>query len=218
MDELRTEQMEKHTDGMGEPVITPAVNTALLAKWLNALFWLIIAANIADLFTGESVTKAAPLLSLAGQIIGIAANLIYGVILLKISSESSYYRKAAIYFFIIFVVGIVWMPISDGTAMLLEIPVSIVSIVIGMAGEYYEIRGHADVLRDVDNLRSEKWYRLWRWYVGILIGIIIGTVTAIVLPLLGLLIVLASTIGMLVVTVLKIVYIYKMAKVFLRWS
>ena len=41
---------------------------------------------------------------------------------------------------------------------------------------------------------------------------------AVIIPLIGMIVVLASTIGTLVVSIVKIVYIYKMSKVFRNFS
>ena len=103
---------------------------------------------------------------------------------------------------------------TDGTEFLLAIPVVIVTIVVDMLGEYYEFMGHTDVLCDVDTVLSDKWFNLWKWYLGTFLCIISGTVLAVILPLIGLLVVLAATVGTLVVNVLKIVYLYKTAKAF----
>lgn len=201
MDELRKDQMEERTAETGEniremefpvdqpeqTVKKPSVNISLLAKWINALFWLVIVVNIASLFTSENVTNAVPPLALAGQIISIAAEAIYGIILI---------------------------PVTDGTEFLLAIPVVIVTIVVDMLGEYYEFMGHTDVLCDVDTVLSDKWFNLWKWYLGTFLCIIGGTVLAVMIPLIGLLVVLAATVGTLVVNVLKIVYLYKTAKAF----
>lgn len=228
MDESRKDQMEERTGetdknigGMELPidqpeqaVKKPLVNIPLLAKWIYILFWCIIATDIANLFTSENVTNAVPPLALVGQIISIAAEVIYGIILLKIASESFRYRRAAICCFITAVVSVVVMPVSDGMELALAIPVVIVVFVVSMIREYYENMGHSEVLCDVDPVLSEKWIRLWKWYLGTLLGVIGGTVLAVLIPLLGLLIVLAAVIGILVVIVLKIVYIYKTAKAF----
>lgn len=228
MDELRKDQMEERTGETGEnirgmefpvaqpeqTVKKPSVNIPLLAKWIGVLFWLIIAANIASLFTSENVTNAVPSLAFAGQILNIVTTAAYGVILLKIASESIYYRNSAICCFITAVVAVAMIPVSDDTDLALAIPVVIVSVIVSMIGEYYEYKGHTDVLNDVSPALSEKWIRLWKWYMGTFLGIIGGTVLAVMIPLIGMIIVLGATIGTMVVSVVKIVYIYKTAKAF----
>ncbi len=206
MDELNVNQMQ--------PDRKPGVNVALLAKWMRILFWLIIISTAANLLTSENVTNAAPPLASAGQILNIAANVAYGVVLLKIASESMNYRNSAICRFITVAVAIAVIPISDNTEFFIAIPVVILSIVMDMVGEYYEFMGHAEVLRGADRTLSYKWLTLWKWYIGTFLGMIGGTVLAVMIPLIGLIVVLASTVGTLVISIVKIVYIYKTAGVF----
>lgn len=206
MNELNVNQMQTERK--------PAVNVPLLAKWMSILFWLIIISTAANLLTSENVTNAAPPLASAGQILNIAATAAYGAVLLKIASESMHYRNSAICRFITAAVSIAVIPISDDTELFIAIPVVILSIVIDMVGEYYEFMGHAEVLRGADRTLSYKWLTLWKWYIGTFLGMIGGTVLAVMIPLIGLIVVLASTVGTLVISIVKIVYIYKTAGVF----
>ncbi|HJB45850.1 MAG TPA: hypothetical protein H9713_03960 [Candidatus Mediterraneibacter surreyensis] len=210
MDELNVNQMQTERK--------PTVNVPLLAKWTNILFWLIIVSTVAKFLTSENVTNAVPVLAFTGQILNIAATAAYGVVLMKIASESMHYRNSAICCFITAVISVAVIPISDDTESFIAISVVIVSVVINMIGVYYEFMGHADVLRDVDRTLSDKWFKLWKWYVGTFFGMIGGTVLAVIIPLIGMIIVLASTIGTFVVSIVKIVYIYKMSKVFGKYS
>lgn len=210
MDELNVNQMQTERK--------PTVNVPLLAKWTNILFWLIIVSTVAKFLTSENVTNAVPVLAFTGQILNIAATAAYGVVLMKIASESMHYRNSAICCFITAVISVAVIPISDDTESFIAISVVIVSVVINMIGLYYEFMGHADVLRDVDRTLSDKWFKLWKWYVGTFFGMIGGTVLAVIIPLIGMIIVLASTIGTFVVSIVKIVYIYKMSKVFGKYS
>lgn len=210
MDELNVNQMQTERK--------PTVNVPLLAKWTNILFWLIIVSTVAKFLTSENVTNAVPVLAFTGQILNIAATAAYGVVLMKIASESMHYRNSAICCFITAVISVAVIPISDDTESFIAISVVIVSVVINMIGEYYEFMGHADVLQDVDRTLSDKWFKLWKWYVGTFFGMIGGTVLAVIIPLIGMIIVLASTIGTFVVSIVKIVYIYKMSKLFGKYS
>ena len=210
MDELNVNQMQTERK--------PTVNVPLLAKWTNILFWLIIVSTVANFLTSENATNAVPVLAFTGQILNIASTAAYGVVLMKIASESMHYRNSAICCFITAVISVAVIPISDDTESFIAISVVIVSVVINMIGVYYEFMGHADVLRDVDRTLSDKWFKLWKWYVGTFFGMIGGTVLAVIIPLIGMIIVLASTIGTFVVSIVKIVYIYKMSKVFGKYS
>ncbi len=179
--------------------VKTSVNASLLSKWLNILFWLIIVSMIA--FGGR-------------QIIDIVAAAAYGMILLKIASESTHYRSSAICCFIIAVISIIRIPISDRADAVLGVLMSVLPVVVYMIGNYYEFLGHAEVLSDIDQEFSEKWNRLWKWFTGILFVVIAGIVLTELILVIGQVISLASVLGILIVSVVKIVYIFKMAEVF----
>lgn len=209
---------EYNVDRSGETIRKPQVNTELLAKWTGILFWLVIVSVIADLLTSENISGLFSALYFAGQILNVAEMIGYGIILWIISSESIHYRNAAICQFITAVLGIILIPVSGESDFLVAVPAALLSVISGMTGVYYEIKGHMEVLRDVDPVLSDKWHKLWKWYIGAFLGIFAGAVVSVLIPLIGLLLVFASTVGMLVVSVLKIIYIYKMSKVFRAYS
>ena len=60
---------------------------------------------------------------------------------------------------------------------------------------------------------SGKWFKLWKWYLITFLGIFAGTILTVLIALLGMLVMLVCTIGTLIVSILKVVYIYKMANV-----
>lgn len=209
---------EYNVNRSGETIRKPQVNTELLAKWTNILFWLVIASIIIDWLTSENMNKVLPGVSFAGQILSIAAAVGYAGILLIISSESIYYRNAAVCRFIVAAFSVVLIPVSGEIDSLQAVILAMISLVIDTIGVYYEIEGHGKVLLDIDIVLSDKWHRFWKWYIGTFLGIIAGTVFSVLIPLLGMFLVLASTIGMLVVSVLKIVYIYKMSRAFRAYT
>ena len=198
--------------GQGRP--EPSVNVALLAKWLGILFWVLIVSEISAVLADGDVTKSVPGLSVAGQVVQTAAVIMYGVILLKISSESARYRGAAICNFLTVALSILMLPVAASADNPLAVGGSLLAVIFGMVGGYYEFMGHSDVLGDVDSRRSEKWRRLWKWYLAAFLGIFVGTVLAVFIPILGMLVMLVCTIGMVVTCVLKIVYVYQSAKAF----
>ena len=72
----------------------------------------------------------------------------------------------------------------------------------------------------MDLILSEKWRKLWRWYVGLLIAAAAGILIlfmglmAFAVLIIGAVVILAAAIGILVVGILKLVYLYRTAKVF----
>jgi len=58
-----------------------------LGKWLWILFWLIIPSIISSIMTEENVAERFPALNLPGQVLQVIVLVLYGSILLKISSR-----------------------------------------------------------------------------------------------------------------------------------
>ena len=186
-----------------------------LGKWLWILFWLVIPASIASVMTNDTVAGAIPAVLVPGQILSAVSSCVYGFVLIRLASEEERYRTAGICTLICGAVSALVAYVSGGPEasswkLLLLIPAVIVSFV----GKYHEFTAHAIVLTDLDYILSEKWSNLWKWYIGIHGAIIGGLLFAIVSPVLGLLITLGASIGIIVVDILLLVYLYRTAKRF----
>ena len=70
----------------------PSADVKLLAKWIGALFWLIIVSNVAGLFTGDNMDDLFGI----GWVINTGANVAYSIVLLRLASEDEAYRQAGI--------------------------------------------------------------------------------------------------------------------------
>ena len=192
-----------------------AKRAPVLGKWLWIIFWLIIPSTIGSLMSNESTAKILPGLFMPGQIINAVCSLAYGAILLKLGSEEDRYRTAGICALITggvsAVVAIITGSAEEATwTLLFTLPAAVVA----MVGEYNEYMAHSAVLSGVDNELSEKWEVLWKWYIG-LFGVMIGSILVmLIIPILGALAILVAAIGTIVVSILKLVYLYRTAKIF----
>ena len=192
-----------------------AKRAPILGKWLWIIFWLIIPSAIGSIMANETTAKILPGLFMPGQIINAICSLTYGAILLKLGSVEDHYRTAGICALIAGASSALAAMInggSDGATWILifTIPAAIVAIV----GEYNEYMGHSAVLSGVDNELSEKWEVLWKWYIGLFLGIFGSILLILIIPVLGAIAVIGATIGTLVVSILKLVYLYRTAKIF----
>ena len=192
-----------------------AKRAPVLGKWLWILFWLIIPSSIASLMTNENIAGAIPSVFVPGQILSAICSFVYGFILIRLTSEEERYRTAGICALVSGAVSVLIACISGGPevptwTLLISIPAAIVAFV----GEYNEFTAHSIVLTGLDNELSEKWSSLWKWYIG-MYGAMLGSLLIIVIiPILGLLVTLAAAIGLIVVSILKLVYLYRTAKLF----
>ena len=150
-----------------------------------------------------------------GQIINAICSLTYGAILLKLGSEEDRYRTAGICALIAggvsAVVAIITGTTEEATwTLLFTLPAAVVA----MVGEYNEYMGHSAVLSGVDNELSEKWEVLWKWYIGLFLGMLGCSFVMLIIPILGAIAILGCAIGTVVVSILKLVYLYRTAKIF----
>ena len=192
-----------------------AKRAPVLGKWLWIIFWLIIPSTIGSIMSHETTAKILPGLVMPGQIINAICSLTYGAILLKLGSEEDRYRTAGICALIAGGVSAV-VAIITGTAeeatwtLLFTLPAAVVA----MVGEYNEYMGHSAVLSGVDNELSEKWELLWKWYIGLFLGMFGCIIVMLIAPILGVIAILGCAIGTVVVGILKLVYLYRTAKIF----
>lgn len=198
-----------------------AEKAPFLGKWLWILFWLVIPQSLAsllnsDLFAGQ------PVLYSLGQIIKLIYFLGCGLVLLKLSSQIARYRTAGICFLVGFIINVVFsiIPVpAAGSA--LAVWGSLVIVAGGiflMVGEYHEYMGHSELLEGVDWELSDKWRKLWKWYIGCFIALLSSIVVVTFSPFLGLLVTLAAIIVLLVIMIVKLVYLYRTAMIFRNWD
>ena len=180
-----------------------AKRAPVLGKWLWIIFWLVIPSSIGSIMSHETTAKILPGLLMPGQIINAICSLTYGAILLKLGSEEDRYRTAGICALIAGVSSALAAMInggSDGATWILifTIPAAIVAIV----GEYNEYMAHSAVLSGADNELSEKWEVLWKWYIGLFLGMFGCIIVMLILPILGAIAILGCAIGRVVVSFL----------------
>ena len=207
---IEAEEMRKAAIARRAPV---------LGKWLWIIFWLIIPNTVGSLMANDSIAKVLPGLFVPGQIINAICSLTYGAILFKLRTEEDRYRTAGICAMIAGAASALAAVINGGSdeatwIVIFTIPAAIVEIV----GEYNEFMAHSAVLSGVDNELSEKWEVLWKWYIGTFLGMLGCILVMLIAPVLGAIGILGCAIGMIVVGVLKLVYLYRTAKIFREYS
>lgn len=192
-----------------------AKQAPLLGKWLWIIFWLIIPNSIASVLTNQTVVVYVPSLNVPGQIISAICSAAYGFFLLKLAPVENTYKKAGICVLVTAAVSVL-VALLTGAAgtptwtLILTIPATIMAWI----GEYHMFRANAAVLEGVDQELSEQWIKLWKWYIGFLLGMVGSIVIVLILPMIGVLALLAAAIGVLVVGIKKFVYLYRTAKTF----
>ena len=188
--------------------------SVFLGKWFWILFWMVVLANVGGVLTFEMVTSLCPFLYLPGKIVEFAASLGYSIVLLRMAAECHCYKTAGICGFIAIAWSIFGEVSSAAGAEAIAVLVSLPGLVVGLIQEYNEYKGHEIVLAGADNELSDKWARLWKWYVGLLAATLGSILIALCNAFLGMLVVLVGSIGGLVLGIVKWVYLYRTARTF----
>lgn len=180
----------------------------LLARWLSVLFWLFIPQEIAGLMTNDNVAAVLPELVLPGTILSVACTLLYGIGLWNLRPVNDAYGRAAI-----------WMAVGAGCSAVslllgqvgLMVLVALAVLGINLYATCLEYNAHADTAQMVDAVLADQWRKLWQRNLWCLLGAASMLLLAFVAPLLAGLLAIAISIALIVLSILKLVYLYRMA-------
>ena len=189
----------------------------VLGKWLWMLFWLIVPSSVGGILS-EGLLPLGSGLKLIGSLLGGGCSLVYALIILRLGSVHDRYRTGGICLVIGNAANLFLSPFPEsfanqGIYLMILIPFAIVSLV----GQYHEFMGHSAVLIGIDREHSEKWEKLWKWNIGTYFAMIGCVLLTVIVPLLGVLGLLAAAIGIISVSILKLVYLYRTAQIFRKY-
>ncbi len=202
-----------------EPQGMTAERAHFMGKWLTRLFWLNILNIVANVLTQEEIINRVPPLYWVGSALNIIFLVGYILVLFRIAPGNAYYRKAG---FISGALAVGGFALGTMLAVFLYRGMDIgwmgaasVVILVGeLVAAYYEIQGHAQAVRGIDDGLAEKWKKNWRWLISLLVAFVPGIMIMLLSEFLGMLIIMAILIGMIVVSIQRLVYLYKTARSF----
>ena len=198
-------------------------DAAVLAGRLWPLFWLIVPGTIAGFLSDEALSAHWPDLALLGEILGILCSVVYGLLLLSLARVNGGYRAAGACTLFVVAAGVIVQVLGgSGDPHNVERSIALIltflSGVAALVGEYTECTSHAEVLEPVDIALSQRWRRLWKWYIGAYLALFAGIFVTLLSAWLGLLVMTASTVGSLVVAILKLVYLWRTTRTFREYE
>ena len=198
-------------------------DAAVLAGRLWPLLWLVVPGTIAGFLSDEALSAHWPDLASLGEILGILCSVVYGLLLLSLARVNGGYRAAGACTLFVVAAGVIVQVLGgSGDPHNVERSIALIltflSGVAALVGEYTECTSHAEVLEPVDMALSQRWRRLMKWYVGLFLGTFAGILVALFSQWLGLLVMTASTVGSLVVAILKLVYLWRTARTFREYE
>ena len=189
------------------------VQVPLMAHWLKILFWLVVPAILASVMTYDAVVEIIPVLYGPGVVLQAVTKVLYGYILMRLADECSEYRTAGICMLIAGVIDFLItssLPVGNHWGLLLTVLTSFIAFV----GGYNEMSAHDFMLINVDFAQSEKWTKLRKWYTAIFMSSMFSILLTLLIPSVGAIFYMISSAGMIVITVLKLICIYRSANIF----
>lgn len=195
-----------------------------VGKWLRIYFWMLIPTFIAAFLTNNSVVQVLPGLKFPGEILSILVSVAQCVLLFLLSKEEKNYGYAAwamVPVIVISVPDVIYHAGYFKTSPSLTHILAIMSLLAAASTavmSYFECKANRNVLTDVDARLSEKWRKLWGQYriAWILLfasgALVLIRITAV--KVLGGMVLVAANIGMIVVGIQRLIYLYKTAELF----
>lgn len=202
-------------DNRAEPGLEPQGMTAetaqLMGKALTALFWLRICAIPTGLMTLPQWSQWIPQLRQLGMVVNYACLITTSSVYIRL--DNRFYRLAG-WLDLAGIIASVWLRSFDRGGWLLVYYVLIFSETL--ISFYFRTRGHAQILRNTDAGLAGKWKRLGRGLLGTMAVLALGIGLLFVSKLVGSLVCLAAMIGVIVVVMMELVYLYKTARILRR--
>lgn len=178
-----------------------------ISKKFKLLFLIVIIMNV------FSLLSKIPVIETLGTVCATFCSIFYALILMKLSSEHEYYKAAGISHIIVLIISL--LPTEShfiGTTLFFSLLTSVIAIV----SIYFEFTAHFELSCEVDYALASKWNTLKKWYLGLYILILASTLIVLILPILTIINVFVSLIGIIVVDIIKYVYLYKTSNVYKR--
>ena len=188
--------------------------TPLAARWMRILLWLVIPNMIGSFFTNETIRQYLPGLYIPGTILELASNIGYCFVLFRMSALLDRYRKAGICVLILNGISILSLLTANvsGAAFLYSLLI-VPTIVISFVAMYQEYYAHSELLAEVDVYVSEKWITLWKGTV-LAYCVTYGSILLLAfrLMLLGLIAVIVGSLGIVILSIAKLVLLHQSVK------
>ncbi len=183
-------------------------------KYFSYIFWLLIPREIAGLMTNQRIGGSVPALLVAGTVIGALCIAAEAYFLWQLKDQNEGYKTAAILYAIGAVISIVsglTAGATNGRAGITVIT-GIVSAAIALGQFHFSYTAHSEVMSEPSPELSAKWLQL-RKYTYIAVGITVGSLILVFIPIIAVFGTLAGAIMVLVVSIMALVALYRSAQV-----
>lgn len=212
------EYQYRDLDGMNGTAASGMRNrqAQFLGKRIEWLFWLIIPSLIASIMTHQKVVQFLPALRMPGEVLSLVTVVIYGVILLQMHGENQRYLISGVCMIVSSVMAFGTEILKFYAAPSWGTVVMIPTAVVELCAVYYEYSAHSQIVASFDEKLSKGWRNLWKWYIGVIVALFLEIGLMLLTPLAGLIVMLITSLIAVVVSVMKLVYLYRTAQLLQR--
>ena len=189
---------------------TPTDAARILVRWLTPLFYLSIAQLLLGYLTKDTVLSVLPWLKYPA-LCGAAS----AVCLWMCASVHDRYQKAAVFTGL----GVLMDAVVRFSAnRYVDLMVGYPALVVATFGVFLTYTAHAAILDDRDNSLAARFRELWRYTLVTVAAMFLSPFLARASGIMALLLLLAATVGNIVVTIVAIVSLRQMLRILERDS
>lgn len=195
-----------------------ARRAAVFGKWFMIYFWTQIFMIILAFLSSLWLVNGMPAVLLVLLSYGYSVTEV--VIFYQLGRQEDRFKTSAGLALIALVAGIIIQLLhSEVLAGLWRIPGRIINLI----ALYHFMIGCAEILLTTDGKLSDKWRSLWKWYIDLRVGLIVGLPALLIMALifestllanLAVILVIGIAIALVVVAILWLVYLYRTARCF----
>lgn len=188
------------------------VTAQALVKWVNILFWMVIPMELFSLLGHEKIITFFPFLELPVKVALVLMQLVCVWVLFQMSKTKDVYKKPAIFVGLVTLLEVIslllpnnnqWMPIFGVT-----------SFAFSLIACYQEYMAHSEVVTPFNWELGEGWKKIWKWTLWGMTGMFASVFITIISAFFGVLVLIVCAVLMIAASVLKYVYLYRMAQIF----
>ena len=195
-----------------------ARRAAVFGKWFMIYFWTQIFMIILAFLSSLRLVNGMPADLLVLLSYGYSVTEV--VIFYQLGRQEDRFKTSAGLALIALVAGIIIQLLhSEVLAGLWRIPGRIINLI----ALYHFMIGCVEILLTTDGKLSDKWRSLWKWYIDLRVGLIVGLPALLIMALifestllanLALILMIGIAIALVVVAILWLVYLYRTARCF----
>lgn len=199
-----------------------AKKASFFSKWILVLFCISLLVILAENLDTDFIMVRFPyLIRICIRVLNLATSLLYCIVFFILSTKNKHYFITGIGHLLLMVYNIIKILVKDDTIKF-ALPLALLVLIITFVARYQEYKGHSEILYGVDAVLSDKWGKLWKWYIGIMIMLFVSeflmaTPTLFVM-IIGLLLLIVSSVGQIVIGILRLVYLFKTSRALKTYS